>query len=101
MRISQQLWCRGILGEGTQRLPVLLVDCGVALAGAVPQTFHVQYFYPSARVLYHSSFLKGMRNGGHACPPDAKHFSQKFLGKRQMITSRQIAGAQQPAAKPG
>src|SRR4051812_19108595 len=88
----------GELGDGPQQLAVLYFNRFVALAGAVPQSLDVQYFYSSARVLYRSRFLQGVCNAGHARSTDTKHLCQKFLREGKVIASRQIAGAQQPAA---
>jgi hypothetical protein len=80
-------------------LAVLLFNRFVALAGAFAQTFNIAYFNFAAYVLNNPSFVKSARNGSHPRTPDTKHFSQKFLRERKLIASRQIAGAQQPAAK--
>jgi hypothetical protein len=90
----------GKLGTG-QQLAVLLFNCFVALAGAFAQTFNIKYFYFAAGVLDHPGFLKSARYGGYAGPSDTKHLSQEFLRERKVVASRQIAGAQQPTAKPG
>jgi hypothetical protein len=86
------------LGNG-QKLPVLLFDGLIALARGFAQSFYIKYLYVAAGVLDYAGFLKGARNGCHARPPDTKHLSQKFLGESKVIASRQIAGAQQPAAQ--
>ena len=91
---------QGKLANGLQ-LAVLLFDRFVALAGGFAQSFNIKYFYLAAGVLDHPGLLKRARDGRYARPPDTEHFSQKFLGERKVIASRQIAGAQQPAAKAG
>jgi hypothetical protein len=82
-------------------LGVLLLNRFVALAGTLAQTINVEYFNFAARVPDHPGFLKSARHCGYASALDTEHFSQELLCERKLIASRQIASAQQPAAKPG
>lgn len=83
-----------------QQVAILLFDRFIALARTFAQTFNVEDLDFSARVFDHASFLQSACNGGDARPPDAKHLSQELLGEGKVITPRQIAGAQKPAAEP-
>ena len=73
---------------GAQQLTVLLLHRFIAFARARLKAFNIKDFDFTASVFDHAGLLERFRNRGHAAPSNPEHFSQEFLGERQVIASR-------------
>ena len=70
---------------------VVRFDGSVTFADCFLEGFNIGDPYLAPRIVYHSSLLKRARMQGHAGSLDAQHLSKKFLGKMQIVGTRQIS----------
>lgn len=76
------------------------VDSVVTFAGAFLQTFEVDDLNLFTLVPDHTGGMKRVGDRRNRGSPNAQHFREKILRKRQRVAAGKVAGPQHPAAKP-
>jgi hypothetical protein len=73
---------------------------GITLAGKPFEFSPVDNRYLSSPIVDNLPGLQPARNFRHTASPNAKHHSEKFLGKQKLVGLDAIVGHQEPSAAP-